>query len=487
MSEDKSKDEAKENGKDSKIEFSVEQPVIVDHEFGKGKKKFGYTTVTGRMPLYNEKDEIVSQMFYIAYLKNGVDDVSKRPLLFSFNGGPGSPSLWLHLGALGPKRVQMEPDGWMPQPPYKLVDNEHTWLEHADLVFIDPIGTGFSRARSDEESEKAWDVKGDIETIGEFVRMFLTKNKRWTSPLFVTGESYGTYRAAGLASHLYDRGIAFNGLVLVSTVLNMQSHRFMVGNDLPYPLFLPTYAATAHYHGVVGKGKKIEKFVREVEAWAETDYASALMLGDRLPAKTRKAVIEKLVEYTGLSPDFIENSDLRIHIWRFCKELLRSKKTTVGRLDSRFTGIDRLAVYEHPEHDPSMSELMPPYTATFNQYVTETLGYETHLNYEIFKGVKKPWNWGSAGEGYPDTSEGLRSAMSKNRHLKVMVASGYYDLATPHFATEYTLSHMQLQPDRRKNISVFEYESGHMMYIHEPSLEKLTADFSTWMKTSLPS
>jgi carboxypeptidase C (cathepsin A) len=455
--------------------FSEEAPAITKHEVTVGGKKLSYTATVGRMPFKTEKDEIEAQMFYMAYTLDGAKPGS-RPLMFSFNGGPGSPSLWLHLGALGPKRIFMTEDGQFPPPPHKLVDNEFTWLEHTDLVFIDPIKTGFSRALSKEVEDKHLGVQGDIESVSEFIRLYLSRNERWNSPLYLVGESYGTLRSAGIAGNLIDKGIAFNGIILVSSILNYQTARFVKGNDLPYVLFLPTYAATSHYHGKVAKRKNLRAFLREVEKYAIGPYASLLAQGDAIPNAQRRNAIQTLSKYTGLSPAFIENSNLRINIHAYCKELLRDRKRTVGRIDSRFVGIDGDQTAQLPEHDPSISALMPPYVSTFNQYVREELGYKSDLEYLVFGKLYEAWNWGSAGQGMPDTSEALRKAVSKNPHMRIYIASGYYDLATPFFATEYTLNHMSLDASVRGNFETGEYEAGHMMYIHAPSLEKIKAD-----------
>lgn len=472
---------APEDKKPEPSKMVEEEPIVTEHSLALKKGKLEYTATTGRMPIKNEDGEIDAQIFYVAYTKKNPEP--NRPLMFSFNGGPGSPAVWLHLGALGPKRVRMSDDGKLPAPPYSVEANPQTWLEHTDLVFIDPIGTGFSRARNKEIAEKAWGLKGDIESVAEFIRMFLVRNERWNSPLYLVGESYGTTRSAGLSQYLLERGIAFNGIVLVSSILNFQTARFNKGNDLPYPLFLPTYTATAWYHGSLSKErqKDLQATLREAEAFCRTEYPAALGLGDAISPEQKRKIAKKISDLTGLSAEYVERRDLRIHIQGFCKELLRKDRRTVGRLDSRYKGIDLNQVAETPEHDPSMSALMPPYTSAFHHYVRTELEYKSDLEYAIFGGIKKPWEWGSAGEGHPDTSEALRVAMSKNPHMRVMIASGYYDLATPYFATEYTLAHMGLDPEVRQNILTHEYEAGHMMYIHEPSLEKLKGDIATFL------
>jgi carboxypeptidase C (cathepsin A) len=472
--EPKEPKEAKDQKEPKKPEpFVDEEPVVTRHEAAIRGKKRTYTVTAGRMPLRNAENEIEAQVFYISY---ALDEPGPgRPLMFSFNGGPGSPALWLHLGALGPKRVSMDPQGEMPKPPFRLLDNQHTWLEETDLVFIDPVGTGYSRAHTKELGEKFWSLNGDIESVGEFIRLYLTRFERWSSPLYLVGESYGTTRAAGLAGHLVNKGIAFSGIVLVSSILNFQTTMFTKGNDLPYKLFLPAYTATAWYHRCLDGAlqRDLAATLKEVEAWAMDGYSVALDKGDKLTPRQALRVARKLARYTGLSREYVEQANLRVKIHAFCKELLRKQRRTVGRLDSRFRGIDLDQTAQAYEHDPSMSALMPPFTSMFNQHVRTELGYKTDLEYQIFGGILSPWKYGEAREGAPDTAEALRAALSKNPHMRVYVASGYYDLATPYFATEYTLSHMGLDPTLRANIETGAYEAGHMMYIHEPSLAKL--------------
>lgn len=422
----------------------------------------------------------------MAYTMDGDHKPGDRPLMFSFNGGPGSASVWLHLGAVGPKRVPMLPDGNMPKPPFELVDNPQSWLEHVDLVFIDPVGTGFSRPAKKDGGKKYWSLEGDIESIGEFIRLYLTRYKRWASPLYLVGESYGTTRAAGLAGHLVEKGVAFNGIVLVSSILNFQTARFNKGNDLPYPVFLPTYTATAWFHGQLDAGMTLSEALRQAEEYASGDYLLALAKGDSLRGDDRRSAVETLAKLTGLSAEYLESTDLRVDIHRFCKELLRSKKRTVGRLDSRFVGIDANASKEEPEHDPSMTAIMAPYTAMINDHIRRNLGYKSDVPYYVFNPGElwKNWSYGDAGAGHPDTSESLRAALSKNPYMRVFIASGYYDLATPYFATEYTLNHLGLDPELRANIETSYYEAGHMMYIDEKCLEKFKNDVAAFLTKS---
>lgn len=463
-----------------------EKPIVTHHEIKTGGRTLKYTATTGLMPIRNAQGETEAHIFFMAYTAGDAGGASKRPLMFSFNGGPGSSSVWLHLGALGPKRVKMLDDGRMPPPPFQLVENEFTWLDQTDLVFIDPVGTGYSRAVKPELAKKFFGLRGDIESVGEFIRMYLTKYERWTSPLFLVGESYGTTRASGLSGYLADHGIALNGIVLVSTIMNFETADFKQGNDLPYILYLPTYTATAWYHKKLPPDlqKDLRRTLDEAERWAATDYALALQKGDRLTTAERAEVIVKLSRYTGLSPQFIDNSNLRIEIFRFDKELLRDRKRTVGRLDSRFTGMDASAASETPDFDPSMAAIRPPYTSLLNDYVRRELGYKSDAEYYILGGGVSRWDWGS-DNSYADTSESLRSAFAKNNYMKLFIAFGYYDLATPYFAAQYTLDHMGLDPSLRGNITAGYYEAGHMMYIDRKSIESLKNDVGAFLQRAI--
>lgn len=462
-----------------------ETPVVTKHEIKMGAGTLRYTVTTGMMPIKNSATgETEGQIFFMAYTLDTEQDPARRPLMFSFNGGPGSSSVWLHLGALGPRRVKMLDDGGLPPPPYQLVDNEQTWLDQTDLVFIDPVGTGFSRAARPELGSRFFGLRGDLETVGEFIRMYLTRYKRWASPLFLVGESYGTTRAAGLAGYLVDRGIAFNGIVLVSTILNFQTVSFAQGNDLGYALHFPTYTATAWYHKKLPadlQQKELRKVLDEVERWVTNEYTVALAKGDALAPAERQTVIDKIARYTGLSKEFVDNSNLRIELGRFNKELLRTDRRTVGRLDSRFKGIDAQAVGERSEFDPSMAAIRPPYTAAFNDYVRRELGYQSDREYYILGGGTGRWDFG-AENSYADTSDALRRAFARNPYMKVLVASGYYDFATPYFAAEYTMNHMNLDASFRKNIRYEYYEAGHMMYVDLRSLAKLKRDAAAFIQ-----
>ena len=472
-----------ETNSNDKPKLTEQPPITTAHKLSLADGELAYSATVGMMPLSDEQGEIQAQIFYTAYTLDG-DDRASRPLIFVFNGGPGSASIWLHMGALGPKRVDMGEQGFMPPPPFQLIDNAHTWLDLGDLVFIDPVGTGYSRAADPDDNKKYWGLEADLEAVGEFIRLYLSRNQRWTSPLYLAGESYGTTRAAGLAGHLIDRGIAFNGIMLLSTVMNFQTLRFTKGNDLPYHLYLPSYCATAWYHKALSdelQTRELPELLAEVAQWSEEVYTVALAKGDRIAGEERDALAAQLAAYTGLSQRFILGADLRINIMSFCKELLRNQKRAVGRLDSRFVGIMASAEGQNFDFDPSMHAIVPPYTAVFNQYVREQLGYESDLNYEILS-FKVNENWQYPGGEFPDTSEGLRAAFAKNPYMRVLVAQGYFDLATPFTAAYYSLEHMGLDASLRDNVTLCQYEAGHMMYLHEESLAKLKTDVTAFLR-----
>jgi carboxypeptidase C (cathepsin A) len=469
---------------DNQKNQNIQQPISTKHSINVAGKSLNYTVTTGFLPIMDSNENIEAKMFFMAYTLDGA--TKKRPLMFSFNGGPGSSSVWLHLGALGPKRVKMLDNGFMPPPPYQLVDNEGTWLTETDLVFIDPVGTGYSRATNLKEN-KFFSLKGDIASIGEFIRLYLTRNERWTSPLFLVGESYGTTRAAGLSQYLINRGIAFNGIALISSVMNFQSLRFADSNDLPLTLIFPSYTSTAWYHKKLPvdlQSKPLETVLRESENFVINEYTPALIKIDKLTQTEKQLLLNNFNRFTGLSKSFIEQNNFRVELGEFMKELNRDRRLTTGRLDSRFTGINKDAAGDNAEFDPSMTAIRPPYTATFNDYVRRDLGFKTDLEYYILGGGVGRWDW-NQNNGYADTSGDLRSAMHRNPYMKVFVASGYYDMATPYFATEYTLSNMNLEPALRKNISVKYYEAGHMMYIELNSLRKLKKDITYFISDSL--
>jgi carboxypeptidase C (cathepsin A) len=459
-----------------------------------------YTVTTGTMVLKEEAEKVGEKegeaegekpratIFFIAYTRDDTQEGQHRPITFAFNGGPGSSSVWLHLGLLGPKRVLMDDDGMPLPPPYRLVENEASLLDVSDLVFIDPISTGFSRPVPGEKAKEYHGFKRDIESVGDFIRLYTTRYQRWLSPKFLIGESYGTTRAAGLAGYLQERhGMFLNGIMLVSTVLDFQTIRFEPGNDLVHLLYLPAFAATAWYHQRLPSDLQalpLRSLLDQVEAFAIGDYALALLQGTALPAQQRAHIRRQVARYTGLSEDYVERVDLRVEIKRFTKELLRDQQRTVGRLDSRYVGIDRDSAGEQPEFDPSHAAVQGPYTATFNQYVRGELHYESDLPYEIIARLYEHWSYKEFENKYVNVAETLRSAASMNHHLKIHLASGYYDLATPYFAAVYTVNHLGLDPSLLDNVSLSYYEAGHMMYVHKASLLRLKAELAGFVSTS---
>lgn len=464
-------------------------PLETRHDITIDGRSLSYVASAGSIPITADDGTVEARMFYVSYTVEQAPGSRPRPLSFAFNGGPGSASVWLHMGALGPKRIELNDDGTMPAPPFRVIDNPDTWLAETDLVFVDPVGTGFSRAAKEELDQKFWNAKGDIESVGEFIRLYLNQSNRWDAPLYLIGESYGTFRAAGLAGHLIDKGIAFNGIILVSAVLSMLTVRMQGDrvNDLPYCLFLPTYTATAWYHKALPQdlqARDLPDVLAEVEAWALGDYLAALARGDALDGDDREKVVSTLARYTGLNERYVDGSRLRINIMRFCKELLRDRDRTVGRLDSRFTGVDLLGVTEFPEFDPSLAGPTPPFTSAFNQHVRRNLGFETDLTFEaISMKVNEKWEFGAKGQP-PETAEALRTALARNPYLKVLVACAYYDLATPYFAIRYTIDHMGIAQQLRDNVRFTTYAAGHMMYIDRVERGRLRDDIAAFIRES---
>jgi len=487
--EDRTEPEKPEDDKSEHYDMTEVAPIVTHHQATVEGKVLKYTATTGRLPVKRDDGKILAEMFFVAYSLDGQDS-GKRPLTFAFNGGPGSATVWLHMGALGPKRVVMQPQGFLPEPPYRSTDNVYTALALTDLVLVDAIGTGFSRAATAEEEKKFLSVTGDVKAFGEFIRAYLTRYERWASPLFLVGESYGTTRAAGIAGYLADNGIAFNGITLLSSALAFQTLEFTAANDLPYVLIVPSYTMIAAYHKKLAPDllEDLQKTRSDAQHWAMTDYMQALAKGDVLTPQERQTIVHQMSRYTGLTEEIIDQANLRIDVGKFTHNLLLDQKVRVGRLDGRFTGPDPKGLLDTPFYDPSMSETLPPYTAVFNQYVRSELGYKTDTPYRVFAfgSEEFKWEWGSAEKGFPDTATELREAMAKNPYLKVLVMEGYYDLATPYFAADYTMNHLNLPANLRKNISYATFDSGHMVYLDTQSLAKFRRDLGAFMAQSLP-
>jgi len=470
-------------------------PVVTHHTITVGGKVLHYTATAGRLPIKDPGGTIEAEMFFVAYTLDG-QEATRRPLTFAFNGGPGSASIWLHMGALGPRKVVLGKEGMMPASPYRLMDNPETPLDKTDLVLVDAIGTGYSRPADMEKGKKFWGVKGDVEAFSEFVRMYISRNDRWSSPLYILGESYGTTRAAGIAGFLNNRGISFNGIVLLSMVLDFETLMITKKNDLAAVLTLPTYTMIAAYHRKLAPElmQDMKKTRDEVTHWASTDYAAALAKGDALTPQERAAIIEQIARYTGLQKQTIDLANLRIDVREFTKWLLADQKLHVGRLDGRYTSPEPGGFFEASFYDPSGAATGPPFTSVFNDYVRRELGYKTDMPYYVSAGqistseedsFWRKWEWGNAIQGFPDTATPLRAAMVKDPYLKVLVMEGYYDLATPFYAAEYTMNHLDLGPEFRKNWSFAYYDAGHMMYVREPDLTKVKKDFTAFIDATM--
>jgi carboxypeptidase C (cathepsin A) len=449
-------------------------------------QRIPYTATAGTLILRADDGAPRASVFHIAYTRDGVKDPAGRPVTFAFNGGPGGAAIWVHFGAFGPKRVDLDSEGWPLPPPARLVDNEFSLLDVTDLVFVDPVSTGYSRPAPGVDAKDFHGLENDIDSMADFIRLWLTRNGRWASPKFIAGESYATTRAVGLADRLLGRyGMRLNGLVLLSTALNHQNRSFDIGNDMPYLTFLPTYTAAAWYHKKLPPelAGDLRRTLDEAERFVIDEYGPALLQGDDLPAGRRKALAEKLARYTGLSVDYVERTNLRIEQGRFCKELLRDRGKTIGRLDARFTATDLDSAGEMQEFDPSLVGVDAPFTEVTVDYLRRDLGYrEDDLVYERLNEKVFPWHFPNHEDRYANLAETLRQTMMKNPGMKVFIGSGYYDFATPYFDAKYTVAHMGLPAADRGRIRFGLYESGHMMYIRREDHRKLKSDVAAFLR-----
>jgi carboxypeptidase C (cathepsin A) len=486
------KEAAQKDAKDSttaKPSAEKAEQWVTRHTVTIGGKAVSYVATAGTLIIRDSSDTPVASFGYVAYTKPDVKDPATRPLTFAYNGGPGSSSIWLHMGALGPRRVMATDAGPTPPPPYRLVDNEHSLIDRTDLVMIDPVGTGISRALGKKQNKDFWGVDPDIESISRFIKQFVTENNRWNSPKFLLGESYGTTRSAGIVDYLQTReNMAFNGVVLVSVALDIEAIFEWPGNDRPYALFVPTFAATSFFHHALPAAPAdLNGFLQEVRAWSLGPYTNALMEGNGLSDAERDTIAAKLHQYTGLSVDYIKKANLRVTEGEYTQELLREHRETVGRLDSRFTGVTFDPLAQNAAYDPQSAAVSGAYTSAFLDYYHRELNVPRDRNYVISARAFESWDWKHRvpGESQPipmvNTGPDLSHALSFNPNLRVLVLNGVYDLATPFLATEYMVSHLNIAPELRSHVIMKYYDAGHMMYLHEPSLVRMKSDVGAFI------
>ena len=466
---------------------------VTKHSIHIDGKLINYTATAGTLILKNDKDEPIASFGFVAYTKDNETDLQKRPVLFGYNGGPGSASLWLHMGALGPRRVAVNDLAASTPAPYKLEDNANSILDVTDIVMIDPVGTGLSHAIGKAKNKDFWGVDQDIKSISGFIKEYITEFDRWNSPKYLLGESYGTMRSAGVVDFLQERmGIAVNGVVLVSVVLDLRQLTFAPNDDISYLMYLPTYATTSLFHNKLAvKPANKEAFIKEVTEFTRGEYALALMKGDKLDAASKDQIATKLSAYTGLSKDYLLKANIRVNEPQYTQELLRNEHLTVGRLDARFTGINQRLTSEFSDFDPQSSAISPAYTAAFMNYFYNELKVSKSSNYHTsaYDAEGFDWDWKRRGGGggdptTPNTAQDLADAMSKNPNLKILVLNGYYDLATPFYGTEYTMDHLGLEKNIQSNITMKYYEAGHMMYVNPASLVLFKKDIASFITDS---
>jgi carboxypeptidase C (cathepsin A) len=483
VAEDEKKEEKKPEAEEPKAESS-----ITSHQIRIDGSTIRYTAVAGTLILKNDDGDPLATFGYTAYLKDGVADLANRPIMFAYNGGPGSSSIWLHMGVLGPSIVVTE-DAEFTGPPFKRVANEFSIIDRTDLVMIDPVGTGYSKPIGDAKGEEFWGVDADIKTVSDFIEQYVTENSRWRSPKYLLGESYGGMRSAGVINYVQSKhGMAFDGVILVSPFLNFAVGVDGAREDLPHILYLPTLAATAWYHDALeNKPADLAAFYEEVKRFAVDVYGPALMKGNRLGADERQAVIASLAGYLGVSEDYIDRANLRISHQQFAQELLRDRKLTAGRIDSRFVGNSLNLLGEEMDYDPMFTSVGPAFVSNFLDYYHNDLKFGRDKDYKVSGQLFMKWDWGHSQPGSnfpmpsPNTMPDLSRAMNDNPELRILVQQGYYDLATPAFATEYMMDHLTIAPEQQRNITIEMYESGHMMYLHPPSLLKYKKDLADFI------
>lgn len=454
-----------------------------------------YTATTGTILLRNHENKPIALFGFTAYTKDGVKNPADRPITFAYNGGPGSSSIWLLMGALGPKRVVLNDPHATPPAPYQLEDNGNSILDVTDLVVIDAIGTGFSRPVGSAKGSQFWGIDEDAKATSEFIMQYIGKYDRWNSPKFLFGESYGTTRNAAVADYLYENdGIQLNGVVFLSTVWNFETLSFAQGNDLPYILYLPTYAAVAWYHNALpSKPAHLKPFLEKVRKFARDEYANALFKGASMDSTEFNDVLNKLHEYTGIPKTYWAEANLRLNEPQFTAELLRSRGETVGRLDARFTGPETDMIGEYARYDPQSAKISPVFITEFLNYLHNDLKYPAKYYYRVdaygMKGFK--WDWNQRGRrefGFrnPNVAPNLEDVMSKDPYLNILMLNGYFDLATPFYATEYTVDHLGNNvPNLLKRVHFKYFKSGHMVYVNPQVMPQLHKDVAAFIESMI--
>ena len=459
--------------------------VVTQHSITLDGQRIDYDATVGSIILRDGANRPIGDLYYTAYTRRGVADESTRPLMFAYNGGPGASSIWVHMGLLGPKRVDIPDAEHAPPPPYHLVDNQYSMLDKADLVFIDPVGTGYSKPIGKGKGSDFWGVDQDANSLAQFVSRYLSETDRWNSPRYLMGESYGTTRSAALSAVLQRRNIDLNGVILLSSVLDFQTITFDPGNDEPFIMYLPSYAAVAWYHNALpNRPAQLRPFLHEVEQYATHEYATALLQGDNLSAAERSQVLDKLHEYTGLSRDYLDKADLRVTASQFEKELMREQGKVVGRLDARFTGETGDLLAENAPYDPQSASISSAYQSLFNNYMHDDLNYGRDMIYAT-SGNVNPWDW-THGQtrgwpGHTNVATDLAQELLMNPKARVMLNAGLFDLATPYFAAEWTMDHLGVPKQVRAQITEAEYMSGHMVYVHVPSLAEFKKNVAAFI------
>jgi carboxypeptidase C (cathepsin A) len=489
QAQDKDKDK---DAKSSEKPEPKEESATTEHSIKIGGQTIPYKAIAATIMLKNEKDEPTALLYSTSYIRSDVKDPSSRPLAFVYNGGPGSASIWLHMGSFSPKRVATTNAAPTPPAPYKLNDNPYSLLDKADLVFVDPVGTGFSHAVGKAQDKDFFGVDQDVKSLAQFITTYVSRYNRWNSPKFLIGESYGTFRSAALSDYLQNHdGMYFNGIVLISSVLDLGTISFNPSEDMPYVFYLPSYAATAWYHKVLkDRPDNLTGFLQEARNFAKTGYLNALVKGDQLGDSEKAEVAKQLSRYTGLSEDYLIKANLRVNLPQFMQELQRSRGLTTGRLDARFSGYTYDLLGEYAQYDPQDTSITGAFTAVFNNYVREDLKFGEGKVYHAAAEGGGEWDWKHRGgenfgfPGSPNVENDLIEAMITNPHLQIEVENGLYDLATPFMGMEFTVEHLGLRPELQKNIHMQYYDAGHMMYLHDEDLAKLKTNVANFIESA---